>query len=72
MATSPFDPDGTSAGKPPLGVAPNLINPPSQGYNVVVGMSVYLLLTTPIVLARMYTRYYINHRLWWDDCKTSP
>lgn len=70
MAAPSFDPNLTPAGKPPPGVTSNLTNPPSQGYNIIVGMAVYLLLTTPIVLARMFTRHYINRHMWWDDCKT--
>lgn len=54
---------------PPPGVTPNFIDPPSQGYVTVVVMVFVLSLTTPIVLARLYTRHFINRRLWWDDCR---
>lgn len=30
-------------------------------------MVVFLSLTTPLVIIRIYTRYFINRRLWWDD-----
>ncbi|MCJ1469736.1 hypothetical protein MMC07_008377 [Pseudocyphellaria aurata] len=67
MATPNSDPDLTPAGKPPPGVSTNLKNPPSDAYVIVICMVVYLLLTTPIVLARMYTRQFINRHVWWDD-----
>lgn len=70
MATPDFDPDLTPAGKPPPGVTSNLKNPPSEANIIVICMVVYLLISTPIVIARMYTRQFINRHLWWDDCKT--
>ncbi len=66
------DPYTTPALKWPHGVTPNLIDPPSQGYVCIIAMVIYLVVTTPFVAIRMYTRYFINRRVWWDDCKFSP
>lgn len=55
--------------KPPPGMTSNFVDPPSQGYVTIIVMVISLSLATPLVLIRMYTRHFINQRLWWDDCK---
>lgn len=69
MSPSTPDPYTTPALKPPKGVTPNLIDPSSQGYVCIIAMVIYLVVTTPFVMIRMYTRRFINRRVWWDDCK---
>ena len=71
MSPPVSDPNTTPALKPPKGVTPNLIDPASQGYICIIVMIVYLVVTTPFVVIRVYTRRYINKRVWWDDCKLS-
>ncbi|KAI9747944.1 MAG: hypothetical protein M1815_003738 [Lichina confinis] len=56
--------------EPPPGVTPNFVDPPSRSYITVIVVTLGLVLTTPLFLLRMYTRYYINRRLWWDDWAT--
>lgn len=54
---------------PPPGIVPNFVDPPSQSYAIIIAIVFFLVSTTPFVLVRLYTRYYINQKLWWDDCK---
>lgn len=70
MASTIADPNLRPALEAPPGVTSNLIDPPNQQHAIIITMVVYLALTTPFVLARMYTRHIINRRLWWDDCKS--
>ena len=69
MSNPMVSPSPKPALTPPPGVIPNFVNPPSQGYVTVVVLAICLAITTPIVLLRIYVRYFINRRLWWDDCK---
>lgn len=55
--------------KPPPGVTPNFVNPSSDGYVTIVVLAIFLAITTPVVILRMYIRYFVNRRLWWDDCE---
>lgn len=71
MASIIADPNLRPALAAPPGITSNLINPPHQQQVLIITMIIYLTLTTPFVLARMYTRHVINRRLWWDDCKSS-
>lgn len=54
---------------PPPGIVSNFDDPPSQSYAIIIAIVFFLVSTTPFVLVRLYTRYYINQKLWWDDCK---
>jgi hypothetical protein len=54
---------------PPPGQQSNFIDPPSQASLATIVMAVYLALTTPLLIMRMYTRIYINKLVKWDDCK---
>lgn len=71
MSPSTSDPYTTPALKSPQGVRPNLIDPASQGYVCIIAMVIYLVVATPFVVIRMYTRHFINRRVWWDDCRFS-
>ena len=71
MSSSIPTPSPKPALKPPPGVIPNFVNPPSQAYVTVVVLAICLAITTPVVLLRIYVRHFINRRLWWDDCKLS-
>ncbi len=53
--------------EPPSGVVPNLVDPASQAYVVIIVTTLGLCLATPVVMIRLYTRHFINHKLWWDD-----
>ena len=54
---------------PPPGVTSNFVNPPSQSNITIIVMTVYLVLTTPLVILRMYTRAFVKGPVKWDDCK---
>lgn len=69
MATKTKDFALIPASTPPPSLTSNLIDPPSQGYLLIVVFVIYLVTTTPIVATRMYTRQFINQKLWWDDCE---
>lgn len=55
--------------KPPRGQTSNFVDPPSQSYVIIVSSVFFLVITTPFLILRIYTRKFINRRLWWDDCK---
>ena len=61
------DPNITPAMKPPPGITPNLVDPASEAWITIMVVTLLLAFTTPFVLARMYTRHFINRRVWWDD-----
>lgn len=69
MENSPSDPNLTPALKAPDGMVSNLVDPPSEAYITIVVLSIFLIVTTPLVLIRLYTRHFITRHLWWDDCK---
>ena len=71
MATSNLDPYLIPAMEAPSGLHSNLINPPSTGYSTVVICVLVIVLSTPFVGLRWFTRKYINHQVWWDDCSCS-
>ena len=56
------------AGPPPPGVIPNFVNPPSDGYILIVVGS--LLMTVMFLLAtlRFYTKIFVVKNTTWDDC----
>ncbi|KAL9111389.1 MAG: hypothetical protein Q9227_004266 [Pyrenula ochraceoflavens] len=68
MATSHADPDNTPALKPPSGQTSNLVDPPSQAYATIITLVLYMVIATPCIIARLYTRAKIHKKLWWDDC----
>ena len=53
---------------PPPGVTPSFIDPPSQGYLIVVTVSVCLLCSTLLVLPRIYVSIFTSRTFKWDDC----
>lgn len=60
--TSPAEP-------PPPGLHSNLINPPSSTDISLVVLVLCIALTTPLVLLRIYTRAFMERKVWWDDGK---
>ena len=60
------------AGKPPPGVLPNFVNPPTLNTASVSAMTVELVLTTLFVSMRMYTKAFLMRSLWYEDCKYNP
>ena len=72
MSSISPDPNVTPALAAPPGFTSNLVNPPSQAYVTIVVQIVLLLLVTPFVFVRLFTRYYVLHGLWWDDGKLFP
>ena len=61
----------TPALRAPPGMTSNLSNPSSEAYITIIVTVILIVITAPIVLLRLYTRCFINRRLWWDDCKCS-
>lgn len=55
--------------KPPPGVTPNFINPPSIGNTIIVVNVVFLTLMLGFVILRIYTKGVLTRSLGWDDCK---
>ena len=54
--------------KPPGGVEPNFIDPPTQQRLIIAVAVLAISLSTIFVSLRVYTRRFVNRRLWWDDC----
>ncbi|KAI9747112.1 MAG: hypothetical protein M1815_004617 [Lichina confinis] len=52
---------------PPPGVTSNFVDPPGDGTSIIIVCAIELVLTTVILLLRMYTRIFVNRRVWWDD-----
>ncbi|MCJ1251768.1 hypothetical protein MMC30_009006 [Trapelia coarctata] len=67
MSSPSLDPTVTPALAAPPGLTSNLVNPPSQAYITIVVQIVLLVLATPFVFIRLFTRFYVHHGLWWDD-----
>ena len=59
------------AGIPPLGVTRNFINPESRGPTAIISCVISMILMICFVMARFYSKYYVLHKLSWDDCKPS-
>ncbi len=57
--------------KPPSGARSNFVDPPSQKGLIVAVAVLAIILSTLFVCLRIYTRRFINRRLWWDDCWSS-
>jgi hypothetical protein len=66
-----MDPSNTPARYAPLGVMPNFVNPQSIAWVTTFTMAVYIVIVTPFVAARIYTREFVQNGLWWDDGKSS-
>ena len=54
--------------QPPLGVIPNLIDPPSQAHWVYVTLPICLAMSTPFVWIRLYSVFFILKSHGWADC----
>ncbi|KAL9041114.1 MAG: hypothetical protein Q9180_001495 [Flavoplaca navasiana] len=61
------DLDMTSAIPPPSGQYLNLVDPPSIDTTIIACTALLLVLPTPLVLVRLYTRIRIKPKLWYDD-----
>lgn len=57
--------------KPPPGVVPNFVDPPSQSAANVATQSICMILGTVCVFIRLYTRFFIVRSHGWEDCKQS-
>ena len=57
------------AGTPPVGVMPNLNDPPNLDTYVILTISICMTLATIAVLLRMYTKILITRSLAYEDCK---
>ncbi|MCJ1371597.1 hypothetical protein MMC20_002816 [Loxospora ochrophaea] len=68
MSTTVLNPELIPAQTPPPGMVSNLKDPSSQGYVTITVLVIVMCITTPFVLLRMWTRKFINQKLWWDDC----
>lgn len=65
--TSQVDPNTTPAISAPAGQHSNLVDPPSINSPVIACSVLLLVLSTPWVAIRLYTRIQIKPKLWWDD-----
>ncbi|KAL8757564.1 MAG: hypothetical protein Q9199_002135 [Rusavskia elegans] len=59
--------DTTPAIPPPQGQDSNLIDPPSIDTTIIACTVLLLVLSTPLVAVRLYTRIKIKPKPWWDD-----
>ena len=57
------------AGTPPVGVIPDLNDPPNLDTYVILTISTCMTLATVAVLLRMYTKILITRTLAYEDCK---
>ena len=71
MAALASNPYLIPAMKAPPGLHSNLIDPPSTSHPIIVICVLVIVLPTPFVILRLYTRKFINHQVWWDDCSYS-
>lgn len=53
---------------PPPGVTPNFTNPESRGYLIVIASIVLLVLSTTVLLLRLYSRRFLVHAVNFSDC----
>ncbi|KAL8928490.1 MAG: hypothetical protein Q9208_001724 [Pyrenodesmia sp. 3 TL-2023] len=65
--SSQAGPNTISAIPPPPGRHSNLIDPPSIDSTVLACSVLLLVLSTPWVAVRLYTRIQIKPKVWWDD-----
>ncbi|KAL8833284.1 MAG: hypothetical protein Q9176_008042 [Flavoplaca citrina] len=61
------DLDMTSAIPPPSGQSSNLVDPPSIDTTIIACTALLLVLATPLLVVRLYTRIRIKPKLWYDD-----
>ena len=52
---------------PPPGVVPNFVDPPSQGYLLIVTVATCLTVSTLLVLPRFYLCAFTTRPTKWDD-----
>ena len=71
MASLISDPYLTPAIEAPPGLHSNLVDPPSTSYSTIIICVLIIVLSTPFVLLRLYTRKFITRHVWWDDCQCS-
>ncbi|KAF2649967.1 hypothetical protein K491DRAFT_697686 [Lophiostoma macrostomum CBS 122681] len=62
-----LDPNTIPALQPPLGSVSNLINPPTHRGAVIAAVVLFMVTTTPAVIARMCTRVLVHGSVQWDD-----
>ncbi|PVI04818.1 hypothetical protein DM02DRAFT_624609 [Periconia macrospinosa] len=55
------------AGVPPLGVVPNLVNPPTVGYNIVIAGSILMAIMLTVVAMRFYVVFRLKKKMGGDD-----
>lgn len=59
------------AGKPPPGIRPNFVDPPSLNA-ISTAMNIFeMILVTLVVFMRMYTKLYITRSTCYEDCKST-
>ena len=64
-----IDPTKVGALPPPPGVTPNLVDPYSQTDLLVATIVVCLTIATPLLWARLYTKFFVTRMPGWDDCE---
>ncbi|KAH8691748.1 hypothetical protein GQ44DRAFT_201302 [Phaeosphaeriaceae sp. PMI808] len=64
-----LDPNTTPALKAPPGLSSNLHDPPTRQGATIVAIVLFMVTTTPAVVARMVTRTVVHRSVQWDDCK---
>ena len=57
--------------RPPPGVKPNPIDPPTRGQQIVVTGIILTVITISFVVARLSVKRFIIKKLSFDDCKAS-
>lgn len=62
-----MDPNTIPAIPAPAGMVSNFANPSSFAWVTILTMVVYIVIVTPFVAARVYTRALVQKSLWWDD-----
>lgn len=58
------------AGKPPVGVMPNLDNPPTLNGIIIATSTTCIVITTMAVLIRMYTNLFLIRSTAYEDCES--
>lgn len=72
MAIVPADlAQNPPAGRPPPGVLPNYVNPPSKGPIFYYVGSILLFIMIVIFSTRMYVKFRIVKKRTWDDCEST-
>ena len=59
------------AATPPPGQQPHFVNPPNDNAPFIAWLAIYIVVSTPLVGMRVYTREFVTRQLWWDDCTFS-